>query len=281
MENFNTLHFFLIMFSLWIYSESKQLCPMKNLNCWPTKATEHESDLSPQAQHAQSMKLIWRPQDLILVLLLLAAMAFTVLRGLVRTKTKNAGKQGINDNLPLTQFNLHFLQYMLMMRECHPVPGDIPTHHIWSLLDTLLFRPPCAGSSGLTTGCLLHLPSGLWALPEGPCRLSSRHGDHCASLLVSARQRLQHLIASHWSVFKQPAEGWSPACCRLNLTALFSLSPADWKVIFHHYTHNECGSDWPPHRSSLLLIDIRLLCERKWSDLLLFFVADLTWSLFS
>uniref|UniRef100_A0A8C5E3X2 EXPERA domain-containing protein n=1 Tax=Gouania willdenowi TaxID=441366 RepID=A0A8C5E3X2_GOUWI len=35
------------------------------------------------AQHAQSMKLIWRPMDLILVLLLLAAMAFTTLRGLV------------------------------------------------------------------------------------------------------------------------------------------------------------------------------------------------------
>ncbi|XP_077462757.1 transmembrane 6 superfamily member 2 [Stigmatopora argus] len=35
------------------------------------------------AQHAQSMKLIWRPLDLILVLLLMAAMAFTVLRGLV------------------------------------------------------------------------------------------------------------------------------------------------------------------------------------------------------
>lgn len=40
--------------------------------------------LSPQAQHIQSMKLIWRPLDLILLLLLLAAMAFTVLRGLVR-----------------------------------------------------------------------------------------------------------------------------------------------------------------------------------------------------
>ncbi|XP_077440623.1 transmembrane 6 superfamily member 2 [Vanacampus margaritifer] len=35
------------------------------------------------AQHAQSMKLIWRPLDLMLVLLLLAAMAFTTLRGLV------------------------------------------------------------------------------------------------------------------------------------------------------------------------------------------------------
>ncbi|XP_061634323.1 transmembrane 6 superfamily member 2b isoform X1 [Phyllopteryx taeniolatus] len=35
------------------------------------------------AQHAQSMKLIWRPMDLMLVFLLLAAMAFTVLRGLV------------------------------------------------------------------------------------------------------------------------------------------------------------------------------------------------------
>lgn len=40
--------------------------------------------LNPQAQQAQSMKLIWRPLDLMLVLLLLAAMAFTVLRGLVR-----------------------------------------------------------------------------------------------------------------------------------------------------------------------------------------------------
>lgn len=40
----------------------------------------------PQAQHAQTMKLIWRPLDLILVVLLLAAMAFTVLRGLVSIK---------------------------------------------------------------------------------------------------------------------------------------------------------------------------------------------------
>ncbi|KAM7410218.1 hypothetical protein PAMA_001594 [Pampus argenteus] len=35
------------------------------------------------AQHVQTMKLIWRPLDLILVLILLAAMAFTILRGLV------------------------------------------------------------------------------------------------------------------------------------------------------------------------------------------------------
>lgn len=45
--------------------------------------TAHCAGISPQAQHAQSMKLIWRPLDLILVLLLLAAMAFTILRGLV------------------------------------------------------------------------------------------------------------------------------------------------------------------------------------------------------
>lgn len=43
----------------------------------------HYVDISPQAQHIQSMKLIWRPLDLILVLLLLAAIAFTALRGLV------------------------------------------------------------------------------------------------------------------------------------------------------------------------------------------------------
>ncbi|XP_069006031.1 transmembrane 6 superfamily member 2b [Embiotoca jacksoni] len=35
------------------------------------------------ATHAQSMKLIWRPTDLVLILLLIAAMAFTILRGLV------------------------------------------------------------------------------------------------------------------------------------------------------------------------------------------------------
>ncbi|KAF3834999.1 hypothetical protein F7725_027557 [Dissostichus mawsoni] len=35
------------------------------------------------AQQAQSMKLIWRPTDLILVVLLIAAMAFTAIRGLV------------------------------------------------------------------------------------------------------------------------------------------------------------------------------------------------------
>ncbi|KAM6921025.1 transmembrane 6 superfamily member 2 [Xenentodon cancila] len=35
------------------------------------------------AQQAQSMKLIWRPTDMALVVLLLASMAFTVLRGLV------------------------------------------------------------------------------------------------------------------------------------------------------------------------------------------------------
>lgn len=45
--------------------------------------TVHCVGISPQAQHAQSMKLIWRPLDLILVLCLLAAMAFTILRGLV------------------------------------------------------------------------------------------------------------------------------------------------------------------------------------------------------
>lgn len=44
------------------------------LRCWS----------SQQAQHIQSMKLIWRPLDLILLLLLMAAMVFTILRGLVR-----------------------------------------------------------------------------------------------------------------------------------------------------------------------------------------------------
>ena len=40
-----------------------------------------------QAHNVQTMKLIWRPQDLVLVLLLLAAMAFTLLRGLVINTT--------------------------------------------------------------------------------------------------------------------------------------------------------------------------------------------------
>lgn len=44
--------------------------------------------------------------------------------------------------------------------------------------------PPCAGSYGLSTGGLLHLPSALWALPEGPRRLPPCHGDCCVSLLA-------------------------------------------------------------------------------------------------
>lgn len=51
--------------------------------CSIPTCTAHLFDVFPKAQAAQTMKLIWRPLDLILVVLLLDAMAFTVLRGLV------------------------------------------------------------------------------------------------------------------------------------------------------------------------------------------------------
>lgn len=73
--------------------------------------------------------------------------------------------------------------------------------------------PPCAGSYGLSTGGLLHLPSALWALPEGPRRLPPCYGDCCVSLLASDRQRSQHLIAAHWPVFKRAASLTSLLCC--------------------------------------------------------------------
>lgn len=149
---------------------------------WLTNAAqpaEHFADLSPQAQHAQSMKLIWRPLDLILVLLLLAAMAFTILRGLVWTQNKylHTWLVGI---LSLYAAYVHAAvqacrhSNQLYLRLC--------------FVDILLFCPPCVGGSGLPTRRLFHLPSALWALPEGPCWLPPCHGDRFVSLFVSMCQ---------------------------------------------------------------------------------------------
>lgn len=138
---------------------------------WLTNAaqpTEHFADLSPQAQHAQSMKLIWRPLDLILVLLLLAAMAFTVLRGLVGTQNKYSYTW-------LVGILSLYASYICSIRST-------------CFVDILLFCPPCVGGSGLPTRRLLHLPSALWALPEGPCWLPPCHGDRSVSLFVSRGQ---------------------------------------------------------------------------------------------
>lgn len=203
------------------------------------------------------MKLIWRPLDLILVLLLLASIAFTVLRGLVRTtanwkKKKNLGKWGCN-NLCLSRSSLHFILDMLM----------IPTNHIPDELDKMLSCPPCTGSSGLSSGRLLHLCSALRALPERPCWLPPCHGDRCISLLVSDCQCSQHLITARWSVFKQPASRWNTACCKLNPTALFSRSLVDWKAIFHYY-RNEQRSD-PPFVSPLVWYQTTMWAEVIWS----------------
>lgn len=135
---------------------------------WATKAIEHDADLSPQAQHAQSMKLIWRPLDLILVLLLLASMAFTVLRGLVRTTTsKMLGNEAAMTFQPfdMTLF-LSTLCRQLWTLHWRPAPPTFSTM-------SPTWRTPSAS------------PVSWWLLCFSP--------------------RSQHLIPAHWPVFKRAA----------------------------------------------------------------------------
>lgn len=94
---------------------------------------------SPQAQHIQSMKLIWRPLDLILLLLLMAAMAFTVLRGLVRC-------------------DVHCTQWSISNLTC--VNFLMPT-----------------GGDGLSIRGLQCLPPTLRTIPKGPSGLPPSDGD--------------------------------------------------------------------------------------------------------
>lgn len=126
---------------------------------------------SSQAQNAQSMKLIWRPVDLILVLLLLAAMAFTTLRGLV-----SANRVTLNQHGAVLKSCRHVLK-TADGRFCPSSSASLSlplSHPVF-----LLFCPPSVGGSGLSAGSLFRLPEALRALPEGSRGLPQGDGERC------------------------------------------------------------------------------------------------------
>ncbi|XP_034036738.1 transmembrane 6 superfamily member 2 [Thalassophryne amazonica] len=89
------------------------------------------------AQHAQTMRLIWRPLDLILVLLLLAAIVFTVLRGLVALDS------------PLEVCSVYLNQYEPYLKDPVGYPRVMMLHFFFYGLPLLgafvygLIRPGC------------------------------------------------------------------------------------------------------------------------------------------
>lgn len=64
------------------------------------------------------------------------------------------------------------------------------------------------------------------------------------------------------------------SCCKLNPAALFAL-----RLIEKLFFITAAVSRGPTHLLSPLQLDIRQQCERKWSDLHPFLVADPTWLL--
>ncbi|KAM6938394.1 transmembrane 6 superfamily member 2 [Lycodopsis pacificus] len=96
------------------------------------------------AHHAQSMKLIWRPLDLILVLLLLAAMAFTTLRGLVALDS------------PLGACSIYLRHYEPYLKDPVGYPRVMMLHLFFYGLPLLgafvygLLKPGCAWMSDWT-----------------------------------------------------------------------------------------------------------------------------------
>ncbi|CAL8308525.1 unnamed protein product [Lota lota] len=89
------------------------------------------------AHHVQTMKLIWRPQDLVLVLLLLSAMAFTILRGLVAL------------NSPLEACSVYLKQYEPYLNDPVGYPKVMMLHFLFYGLPLLgsfvygLLKPGC------------------------------------------------------------------------------------------------------------------------------------------
>ncbi|CAI5639888.1 unnamed protein product [Oreochromis niloticus] len=89
------------------------------------------------AQHAQSLKLIWRPLDIILLVLLLAAMAFTILRGLVALDS------------PLEACSIYLKQYEPYLKDPVGYPRVMMLHLFFYALPLLgafvygLLKPGC------------------------------------------------------------------------------------------------------------------------------------------
>ncbi|KAM8890040.1 transmembrane 6 superfamily member 2 isoform 2-T7 [Synchiropus picturatus] len=96
------------------------------------------------AQHAQSMKLIWRPLDLMLVILLLAAMGFTVLRGLAALDS------------PLGATSIYLRQYEPYLKDPVGFPRVMMLHQFFYGLPVMgafiygLLKPGCTWMSDWT-----------------------------------------------------------------------------------------------------------------------------------
>ncbi|XP_034438775.1 transmembrane 6 superfamily member 2 [Hippoglossus hippoglossus] len=109
------------------------------------------------AQHAQSMKLIWRPLDLILVLLLLAAMAFTVLRGLVALDS------------PLEACSVYLKHYEPYLKDPVGFPRVMMLHFFFYGLPLFgsfvygLLKPGCTWMSDWTVFCAGAMIQCQWA----------------------------------------------------------------------------------------------------------------------
>ncbi|XP_060934801.1 transmembrane 6 superfamily member 2b [Limanda limanda] len=109
------------------------------------------------AQHAQSMKLIWRPVDLILVLLLLAAMAFTVLRGLVALDS------------PLEACSVYLKHYEPYLKDPVGFPRVMMLHFFFYGLPLFgsfvygLLKPGCTWMSDWTVFCAGAMIQCQWA----------------------------------------------------------------------------------------------------------------------
>jgi len=96
------------------------------------------------AQQAQCMKLIWRPMDLVLVVLLVAAMAFTILRGLVALDS------------PLEACSMYLKQYEPYLQDPVGFPRVMMLHMFFYGLPMLgafvygLLKPQCTWMSDWT-----------------------------------------------------------------------------------------------------------------------------------
>ncbi|XP_020795792.1 transmembrane 6 superfamily member 2b [Boleophthalmus pectinirostris] len=127
------------------------------------------------AQQAQSMKLIWRPQDLLLVVLLLAAIAFTILRGLVAL------------DAPLEFCSIYLRQYEPYLKDPVGFPRVMMLHQFFYGLPLLgaflygLLKPGCTWMSDLTiffAGAMIqcqwaHIGGSLHARTAAPFRIPS------------------------------------------------------------------------------------------------------------
>ncbi|CAL8268720.1 unnamed protein product [Arctogadus glacialis] len=136
------------------------------------------------AHNVQTMNLIWRPQDLMLVLLLLAAMAFTLLRGLVALGS------------PLEACAVYLEQYEPYLSDPVGFPKVMMLHILFYGLPLLgsfvygLLKPGCTWMPDWTmffTGALIqcqwaHIGASLHSRTSAPFRIP---GDSLCCVLMA------------------------------------------------------------------------------------------------